>query len=248
MNVSELLPTGKNDVSNALPADWSDSPPSAPALAPPRAVAPRNPGPPPSSSTLTAPQCDCGTPASERTVTKESENKGRRFWTCGNNGGCKFFQWFDGPSNPGTFASTSRAPSASSHIPAKRPFSSIGSGANAGTERRCQCDLTAVLKETSTGANKGKKFWSCPNQSRQAQCKYFEWAVDGEVGAEPPRRSYSNTAGTGRATPSYGAGGGGGGGSKGGDECFQCGQTGHWASGEAAYHSPFVRRLLTRES
>ena len=160
-------------------------------------------------------------------------NKGRKFWTCGTSGGCQFFQWFDGPSNTGASGSISRAASASSSVPAKRPFSSIGAVGNIGGERRCLCDLIAVLKETSTGANKGKKFWSCPNQSRQAQCRYFEWAADGEDGPEPPRRSYSNSTAMGRAAPRSGAAGSGGtGASKGGDECFHCGQTGHWANGE----------------
>ncbi|KAI0779452.1 DNA topoisomerase [Fomes fomentarius] len=208
---------------------WSDSPPPppapAPARAPPRAAAPRSA---PSSHTNSAAlQCDCGMTAAERTVTKESANKGRKFWTCGDNQTCQFFQWFDGPSNSSnTFASTSRAPSASSSaVPAKRPFNSIGCSANVGSERRCQCDLTPVLKETTTGANKGKKFWSCPNQSRQAQCRYFEWALDDDDGpSAAPRRSYSTSSNN----PASYDGGGGGGGSSGG--CFQCGEEGHWAS------------------
>lgn len=215
--------------------DWSDSPPPAPApapaRAPSRAAAPRSAQS--SHANSAAPQCDCGMTAAERTVTKESANKGRKFWTCGDNQTCQFFQWFDGPSNSSnTFASTSRAPSASSSaVPAKRPFNSIGSSANVGSERRCQCDLTPVLKETTTGANKGKKFWSCPNQSRQAQCRYFEWALDDDAGpSAAPRRSYSTSSNN----PASYDGGGGGGGSSG--ECFQCGEEGHWASGRAAMY------------
>ncbi|KAJ8076355.1 DNA topoisomerase [Marasmius tenuissimus] len=43
------------------------------------------------------PQCDCNIPAAQRTVVKESENKGRKFWTCGNERVCKFFQFVDEP-------------------------------------------------------------------------------------------------------------------------------------------------------
>ncbi|TBU45786.1 DNA topoisomerase [Dichomitus squalens] len=212
---------------------WSDDPPPPPAPAPRAAVASRPPlsrNVPPSNTGGAEPQCDCGIPAAERTVTKESANKGRRFWTCGDNQSCQFFQWFDGPSNSSSTSSTSRS------VPSKRPFSSVSAAADdVGADRRCQCDLTAVLKETATGANKGRKYWSCPNQSRQAQCRYFEWAAeDGDALVAPPSRSYSTWSGTGKGPGSYGGGGGdgGGGGGAGGGSggCFQCGEEGHWAS------------------
>lgn len=221
--------------------DWSDSPPPPPAPAPrvatPRPLVSRNA--PPSNSSGVGPQCDCGIPAAERTVTKETANKGRKFWTCGNSQTCEFFQWYDGPSGSSTsnFASTSRSASSNGTlptVPSKRPFSSVSAGANggvgAGGERRCQCDLTAVLKETATGANKGRKYWSCPNQSRQAQCRFFEWAGDGED-ANVESRSGPAFSGVRRAPRSYGGSGGAGGagGSSGG--CFVCGEDGHWANG-----------------
>ncbi|KAI1795621.1 DNA topoisomerase [Ganoderma leucocontextum] len=213
---------------------WSDSPPPPPAAAP-RAAAPRPPvsrNAPPSNTGGAEPQCDCGIPAAERTVTKESVNKGRKFWTCGNSQTCQFFQWYDGPSGSSTsnFASTLRtASSSASTIPSKRPFGSVSAGTNGGAraERRCQCDLTAVLKETTTGANKGKKYWSCPNQSRQAQCRFFEWAADDEDVEVVPRRN-STSLGTGQGSSGNGGGGGGGGGGSGG--CFTCGEEGHWAN------------------
>jgi hypothetical protein len=44
-----------------------------------------------------APQidCFCGKPSVERTVKKESENKGRRFRRCGQAQDCDFFEWVD---------------------------------------------------------------------------------------------------------------------------------------------------------
>lgn len=64
-----------------------------------------------------APNCSCGVSAAERTVVKESANKGRKFWTCGNSGECQFFEWQDGPSGGGgggggggSGSTTTRAP------------------------------------------------------------------------------------------------------------------------------------------
>ncbi|KAM5534558.1 hypothetical protein V8D89_011762 [Ganoderma adspersum] len=225
--------------------DWSDSPPPPPAPAPRAAAAPRPPvsrNAPPSTAGGAEPQCDCGIPAAERTVTKESVNKGRKFWTCGNSQTCQFFQWYDGPSGSSStsnFASTSRSGSSSTSarsVPAKRPISSVSAGTNGATggERRCQCDLMAVLKETTTGANKGKKYWSCPNQSRQAQCRFFEWAGEDED-AEVLQRNLPSSSGASKAPRSYASGsggGGGGGGAAGGGSggCFVCGEDGHWAN------------------
>lgn len=227
--------------------DWSDDPipppsppppvrqppprpaPARPAPAPARPAPPRN-GHPLSASAL--PQCDCNVPAVERTVTKESANKGKRFWTCGQNQTCQFFQWSDGPSASGTptavaSSSSSRAyPSSTAYssvsavVPAKRPHSAVGA------ERRCGCDLTAVLKVSQSASNANRKYWSCPNGSRQARCAYFEWAADDEDGPiEPPKRTFSSNAGN---APS---GGGGGGAGASGSGCYKCGEEGHWASG-----------------
>ncbi|KAK7053262.1 DNA topoisomerase [Paramarasmius palmivorus] len=56
------------------------------------------------------PQCDCSVPAAKRTVTKDNENKGRQFWTCGNERKCNFFRFVDDPEPK---------------VPAKRTFSSV---------------------------------------------------------------------------------------------------------------------------
>ena len=158
-------------------------------------------------------------------MTKDNGNKGRKFWTCQNKM-CNFFQWFDGPSNVGasgsssagssTFGSGSRVNSrVDSSAAAKRPVNSGASGANgAGGQRQCQCGLEVTVRETTQGANMGRKYLSCP-KPRESKCGYFEWADEVDSSAHP-KRSFSGA-------------GGGGGGSNGG--CFQCGEEGHWASG-----------------
>ncbi len=61
--------------------------------------------------------CFCGKPSVERTVRKESENKGRRFRRCGQPTDCDFFDWID--ELPQGNARLSRPPNPPS-IPAKR--------------------------------------------------------------------------------------------------------------------------------
>lgn len=71
-------------------------------------------------------RCDCGEIAIERTVTKESINKGRTFRKCGTEK-CSFFAWGDEPvasSSTSTSAATRRTDSMPAPvIPAKRAFS-----------------------------------------------------------------------------------------------------------------------------
>ena len=43
--------------------------------------------------------CNCGSPALMLTVRKDGANKGREFYTCGNNKACDFFLWKDGMSS-----------------------------------------------------------------------------------------------------------------------------------------------------
>jgi DNA topoisomerase-3 len=68
-------------------------------------------------------RCRCDIPAAERTVVKESASKGKRFWTCGSNSACNFFQWMDTPaSGPVASGSSLAAPRT---IPTKRSYSSV---------------------------------------------------------------------------------------------------------------------------
>jgi hypothetical protein len=66
--------------------------------------------------------CQCGEPAGERTVAKDGPNKGRKFFTCGKDRTCNFFEWFDGPSKPseGAGGFSGPIPVPRSTIPAKR--------------------------------------------------------------------------------------------------------------------------------
>jgi DNA topoisomerase III len=99
-------------------------PPAAnpPRPAPPRSAPARTPSTfPASGSTAVETQfarnhtvdggrmkCRCDVPAIQLTVTRETVHKGKKFWKCGNDGACEFFEW-DEP-----LASSSKV------IPAKR--------------------------------------------------------------------------------------------------------------------------------
>ncbi|KAJ1026722.1 hypothetical protein NDA16_002320 [Ustilago loliicola] len=101
--------------------------------------------------------CMCGDPAVERTTNKPGPNQGRKFYACGkpmgDPGKCDFFDWADSTSGSGN----NGPPSPSRVIPAKRPsppdkdtdnWSSNMRTSNsaAGSVRRCECNLQAVLK------------------------------------------------------------------------------------------------------
>jgi len=148
--------------------------------------------------------CICGKPSVERTVRKESENKGRRFRRCGQAQGCDFFEWVDGLPQEGN-AKPSRPPNPS--IPAKRSRTD-----DATPRKYCQCYLTAVLKTVKKeGPNQGKTYWSCPS-SEVAACKFFEWDDD-QSGATVLLGVRTQSAGSQQT-----------------DECFNCRQLGHWAN------------------
>lgn len=193
-------------------SDWDDPPtepqpppppPAAPARKPPssRTTAPKAPEP----SSLAAPKCGCGDVAVERTVKADTVNKGRLFWACPNNRLCDFFEWADGPSGsnaaPSAAAPRSFGGARPTSIPAKR---------SASDRKRCLCELSAVLKETQNGNNKGRMYWSCPNESAKARCKFFEWATDEELAeaeaAKPRYRTYENRSDSRNSNSNYGGG------------------------------------------
>ncbi|KDN42125.1 hypothetical protein RSAG8_06983, partial [Rhizoctonia solani AG-8 WAC10335] len=156
--------------------------------------------------------CQCGEPAGERTVTKEGPNKGRKFFTCGKERTCDFFEWFDGPSNPseGGFSGSIQKPR--STIPAKRKSAEYTPPDDS---RRCNCKLTAVQRTVQKdGPNKGRTFWACPN-SEKARCGFFEWDDNGANGT-----GGNNFPATARAQPSNDDQG----------RCFKCDQPGHWSN------------------
>ncbi|KAH9979024.1 DNA topoisomerase [Lactifluus volemus] len=158
-------------------------------------------------STLT-PQvnCHCGKPSVELIVKKESVNKGRPFRRCGQAESCDFFEWADEPPRE-EIGKRGRTPNPP-FIPAKRSRTD-----DAAPRKYCQCDLTAVLRTVKKGANQGKQFWSCPN-SQAAACKFFEWESEELGGAVPFGGARTQSAGSQQQT----------------GECFNCGQSGHWAS------------------
>lgn len=163
-------------------------------------------------------KCRCDIPAAERTVVKETASKGRRFWTCGNNSSCHFFEWIDGPS---PVASGSRQPPPV--VPAKRAYTDRSvinyvcvlviqlansrsvviqrqtAGPNADSSRQCKCNQSAVQRTVAKeGPNKGRVFWVCPNpQDADSRCDFFEWDD------EPPRNVSGGNPTNG---PSQGAG------------------------------------------
>ncbi|KAF9809736.1 hypothetical protein IEO21_07278 [Rhodonia placenta] len=149
----------------------------------------------PSSSLAAEPSCACGVPAVQRTVVKETVNKGRQFWACGNDKTCDFFEWVDGPSSSsgvGPLRSGSHGTASTSKvIPAKRMLSERNA-----PRKMCECDLTAKLRDTQNGANKGRKFWCCPNESARARCKFFEWADDDATPVDQ-NQGWSHSTGSG---------------------------------------------------
>ncbi|KAF8610285.1 prokaryotic type I DNA topoisomerase [Ceratobasidium sp. AG-I] len=169
--------------------------------------------------------CQCGEPAGERTVTKEGPNKGRKFFTCGKDRTCDFFEWFDGPSNQGSAGrSSSAAAKPQSTIPTKRKSSEF---AAQGDDRRCNCKLTAVQRTVhKDGPNKGRSFWACPN-SEKARCGFFEWD-DGDGGGQGDQSIA-------RGQPRDDQG-----------KCFKCDQPGHWSNACPNQNSSAPRRQQGR--
>ncbi|CUA68183.1 DNA topoisomerase III [Rhizoctonia solani] len=123
--------------------------------------------------------CRCGEPAGERTVTKEGTNKGRKFFTCGKDRTCDFFEWFDGPSKPSGGDFSDSVQKSRPTVPTKRKSVEYTPPDDS---RRCNCKLTAVQRTVQKdGPNKGRSFWACPN-SEKARCGFFEWDDTGANG------------------------------------------------------------------
>jgi DNA topoisomerase-3 len=179
-------------------------------------------------------------PAAERTVTKESVNKGRKFWTCDAKA-CDFFEWQDGPSSAGAGSRAGAGAPAAPRpaVPAKRAYAQAsvrpahrrarvppltpraqadddGPGPSilaGGRPRMCKCELTAVQRTVvKEGPNTGRKFWRCPNESDKAKCAFFEWD-------DEPRGAGGPVA-AGGAGASFGGAGGSAGAT---DECYKVG-------------------------
>ena len=98
--------------------------------------------------------CDCMKPAIKRTVTKDSDNKGRTFWSCQSRG-CSYFQWgLDRPKNWLQLAQDK------AREKQKKRLKLAG----------CQCKQGPRRAETKkAGPNQGRWFLSC------ALCDFFQW-------------------------------------------------------------------------
>lgn len=99
---------------------------------------------------IAIPNCKCEEPAAERTVMKESANKGRKFFACakGMDDGCGFFDWADvGTGGGGPVVPQKRA-GALQQAPRNRPPAPRQDDHDS-EKRRCLCDLTAVERTTT---------------------------------------------------------------------------------------------------
>ena len=184
------------------------------------------------SQTQSGPPCECRNPSVERTVTKENDNKGRRFFVCASRT-CDFFQWADAPptgQSQVSMPSLTRSTASSSYTnyasqqpgynnaSSYRQHNAFQGSLNVGTKPMCQCDLHAKLcTTTKEGPNKGRQFWTCTKTARK--CGFFHW-VDENSG-----ENRTLVAG---GTSGYGSGLAGS--SSQNLACFKCGQPGHFAN------------------
>lgn len=99
---------------------------------------------------------------------------------------------------------------------------------------RCHCDLEASPVVARQGNNSGRTFYACPKESRRARCNFFKWSDDTEQHLTTSnssrtitqtRRSLRSQT---RRTASKSRGSRSG--ATKSQECYKCGQTGHWAN------------------
>lgn len=173
----------------------------------PAPAAARQPARPPSGGEVL---CNCGKPAGERSVTRETANNGRKFWRCETQE-CDFFEWLQPEGGPGKVVPAKRTRSEMTNSTTRTQNGSTSTG---GGTRKCRCELTAVSRVTqSEGANKGRPYWTCPNTSSKAKCGFFEWD-DEPSGSSGTRPSNTGTSGSGSS----------------GNTCFKCNEVGHFAN------------------
>ncbi|KAG5723220.1 DNA topoisomerase 3 [Termitomyces sp. T112] len=118
--------------------------------------------------------CDCGFPATQRVHTSESTSKGKKYWECGNNKGCDFYE-------RDVTIDDAQA------IPTKRSYSR--QDFNSGAARICRCNEPAIRLSANTSANQGRLFWRCVNAQKEGDCNYFVW--DDELEQSSARTSSS---------------------------------------------------------
>lgn len=119
------------------------------------------------------PCCQCQLPAVLRTVYKEGNNKGKKFFGCskGMQSGCDFFKWSDEDSG------NSAGGLGTDFFPVN---GSGGFAQDEGSHPNCNCGTSArrntVRKE---GPNTGRIFFACPRTN--GECKFFQWGDQQEA-------------------------------------------------------------------
>ena len=118
------------------------------------------------------PPCLCGHPSVQRTVQKESQNKGRVFFACGGYSAgrnqCTYFQWADESFLSAEEQQQMRQP------PPYLPTAPL-----------CLCREQSVPTcVRKSGPNEGRWFFKCP-KLMQKECDFFAWA-DEPPPLEPP--------------------------------------------------------------
>jgi len=171
--------------------------------------------------------CKCGAMLTVKT-SNTPRNPNRRFYSC--QACSQGFEWYDPPSGtaPGTVPAGSPQKDRSQdvcykcnqtgHWASKCPnqnqsqASSPGKANATGPSKQCPCGAgLCSIRVSNTPRNPGRQYYKCP-----ASCNYFEW-VDG-ASATLPGSTSGGTARAGQGSPQ-----------KSSQNCYKCGQDGHWA-------------------
>lgn len=98
---------------------------------------------------------------------------------------------------------------------------------------RCHCDLEASLVVARQGCNSGRAFYTCPKESRRARCNFFKWSdnIEQRLTTSNSSRTTTQTRRRPRSQPRKSAipRVSRSGATK-SQECYKCGQIGHWAN------------------
>lgn len=105
-------------------------------------------------------------PCVMRVTRKPGPNLNREFFVCSQSESesCGYFAWKDEAVDPPPTSSNSGG-------------GSRGGGGASNPVPACACGLRGVLLTCRNGANKGRTFYKCPQQSQEQQCGFFEWCT-----------------------------------------------------------------------